>query len=389
MTRRPTRRHLLAALAVSALTIAACGGDDDDSADTDGDSGAMTSEAADTDGDTDTDTDGGGMTDATAFNCEDVPETDVGGDLTIYSGRSEELVGPLIDCFGDRSGVDLTVRYGGSEELALQISEEGDSTDADVFFSQTSGALGFLEGEDRLTELPAATLDQVAEEYRSPAGMWVGTSGRIRVFVYNTENVEDSELPATIDDVLDPAWEGRLAVAPSNASFQDFIAAMILERGEQETAAFLEGLVALDPRIEANNVAIVDAVGRGEVDAGLVNHYYGVLALREDPTLPIANRFFPQGDLGSFVLVAGVGILDAGEDHQEQAQAFVDYLLSTPAQEYFANQTGEYPLAGGVAPPEGLPDITSVGIPGYDEGRLGEAIEDSARLIEESGLPTG
>ena len=336
------------------------------------------------------DGDTGAMTEATtAFDCAEVPEIDASGELTVYSGRSEELVGPLIDCFGERSDVDVTVRYAGSEELALQISEEGESTGADVFFSQTSGALGFLEGEGRLVELPAATLDQVAEEYRSPTGAWVGTSGRVRVFVHNTETVDDAELPATIDDVLDPAWEGRIAVAPSNASFQDFIAAMILERGEEETAAFLEGLVALDPRIEANNVAIVDAVGRGEVDAGLVNHYYGVLALMEDPTLPIANHFFPQGDLGSFVLVAGVGILDAGADHQEQAQAFVDYLLSTPAQEYFATQTGEYPLAGGVAPPEGLPDITSVGIPGYDEGRLGEAIEDAARLIEESGLPTG
>lgn len=384
MTRVPVHRKMLAALAVAGLVVAACGGDDDDAADSDGDSGEMSTEG----GDADTDADGGGMAES-AFDCSDVPELDVDGDLTIYSGRSEELVGPLIDCFAERSDVDVTVRYGGSEELALQISEEGDSTSADVFFSQTSGALGFLEGESRLVELPAATLDQVAEEYRSPTGMWVGTSGRIRVFVYNTENVEEGELPATIDDVLDPVWKGQLAVAPSNASFQDFIAAMILERGEEETAAFLEGLVALDPRIEANNVAIVDAVGRGEVDAGLVNHYYGVLALKEDPTLPIANHFFPQGDLGSFVLVAGVGILDAGDDHQEQAKAFVDYLLSTPAQEYFANQTGEYPLAGDVAPPEGLPDITSVGIPGYDEGRLGEAIEDSARLIEDSGLPTG
>ena len=318
-----------------------------------------------------------------------MPETELGGELTIYSGRSEELVAPLLECFEERSDVDVTVRYAGSEELALQISEEGESTGADVFFSQTSGALGFLEGEGRLIELPAATLDQVAEEYRSPAGAWVGTSGRVRVFVYNTETVDDAELPATIDDVLDPAWEDRLAVAPSNASFQDFIAAMVLERGEEETAAFLEGLAALDPRIEANNVAIVDAVGRGEVDAGLVNHYYGVLALKEDPTLPIANHFFPQGDLGSFVLVAGAGILDAGADHQEQAQAFVDFLLSTPAQEFFATETGEYPLAGGVAPPEGLPDLSGVGIPGYDEGRLGEAIADAARLIEESGLPTG
>jgi iron(III) transport system substrate-binding protein len=382
-----TTRKLLAALVTVTVTLAACGGDDDgadtdtDSADADTDGGSM----AETDGDSDS----GAMSEASEFDCDSVPETEVGGELTVYSGRSEELVGPLLDCFGERSDVDLTVRYGGSEELALQISEEGDSTSADAFFSQTSGALGFLEGEGRLVELPAATLDQVAEEYRSPQGMWVGTSGRVRVFAYNTDNVEEAELPATIDDVLDPSWEGRLGVAPSNASFQDFIAAMVLERGEEETAAFLDGLAELDPRIEANNVAIVDAVGRGEIDAGLVNHYYGVLALKEDPTLPIANHFFPQPDLGSFVLVAGAGILDAGEDHQEQAQAFVDFLLSTPAQEYFANQTGEYPMAGGVAPPENLPDITSVGIPGYDEGRLGQAIEDSARLIEESGLPTG
>jgi iron(III) transport system substrate-binding protein len=383
------------------LTVAACG--DDDAADTDSDSGAGPTEAdsdsdsdsgagpteTEAESDTDSDSDSGEMTESSGFDCADVPETELGGELTIYSGRSEELVAPLLECFEERSGVDVTVRYAGSEELALQISEEGDSTGADVFFSQTSGALGFLEGAGRLVELPTETLDQVAEEYRSPTGAWVGTSGRVRVFVHNTETVDDSELPATIDDVLDPTWEGRLAVAPSNASFQDFVAAMLLERGEAETAAFLDGLAALDPRIEANNTAIVDAVGRGEVDAGLVNHYYGVLALMEDPTLPIANHFFPQGDLGSFVLVAGAAVLDAGADQEEQAQAFVDFLLSTPAQEFFATQTGEYPLAGGVAPPEGLPDLSGVGIPGYDEGRLGDAIEDAARLIEESGLPTG
>jgi iron(III) transport system substrate-binding protein len=281
------------------------------------------------------------------------------------------------------------VRYGDTADLALLIDEEGDRSPADVFLSQSPGAVGYLDQEGLLGPLPDDVLGLVAEGFHAEDGSWVGFSGRKRVLVYNPEVTEESELPDTVMDLVDPAWKGRIAVAPSNASFQDFIAAMILERGEEETAAFLEGLVALDPRIEANNVAIVDAVGRGEVDAGLVNHYYGVLALMEDPTLPIANHFFPQGDLGSFVLVAGVGILDAGEDHQEQAQAFVDYLLSTPAQEYFAMQTGEYPLAGGVAPPEGLPDITSVGIPGYDEGRLGDAIEDSARLIEESGLPTG
>jgi iron(III) transport system substrate-binding protein len=366
VTRLLSHRQLFAVLAVATFTLVACG---DDDADPDGDSGEMT--------------------DTSASSCDDAPETDIGGDLTIYSGRSEELVAPLLECFEERSGIDVTVRYAGSEELALQIAEEGDSTGADVFFSQTSGALGFLQGEGRLVGLPATTLDQVPDEYESPAGQWVGTSGRVRVFVYNTETVDEGELPATIDDVLDPVWDGRLAVAPSNASFQDFIAAMVLERGEDGAAAFLDRLAGLDPRIEANNVAIVDAVGRGEVDAGLVNHYYGAIALKEDPSLPIANHFFPQGDLGSFVLVAGAAILDAGADHQEQAQAFVDFLLSPPAQEYFSGETGEYPLAGGVAPPEELPELGGVGIPGYDEGRLGEAIEDAARLIEVSGLPAG
>jgi iron(III) transport system substrate-binding protein len=381
VTRVRGHRRLFAVLCGVTIAVTTCG---DDDADTDGDSGEMAPEPG-----ADADSDSGAMTEAAAFSCDDVPESDIGGDLTIYSGRTEELVAPLLECFEERSGIDVTVRYAGSEELALQISEEGESTGADVFFSQTSGGLGFLEGEGRLVELPTATLDQVPDEYESPEGMWVGTSGRVRVFVYNTETVDEAEQPATIDDVLDPKWEDRLAVAPSNASFQDFIAAMVLERGEDGAAAFLDGLADLDPRIEANNVAIVDAVGRGEVDAGLVNHYYGVIALKEDPTLPIANHFFPPGDLGSFVLVAGAAILDSGEDHQEQAQAFVDFLLSPPAQEYFSSETGEYPLVDGVAPPEGLPDLSSVGIPGYDEGRLGEAIEDAARLIEESGLPSG
>lgn len=373
-------------LALTALTLAACGNDDDDAA-SDASASAPT-ETSQGDASASAPASGSAAPEG-EFDCGagEVPE--IGGELTVYSGRSEELVAPLLDCFEERSGVDIEVRYAGSDEMALQIAEEGDDTDADVFFSQTPGALGFLEGEGRLVELPTELLELVDDEYRSPTGSWIGASGRVRTLVYNTENVEEGELPESIDGVVDSAWDGRLGVAPSNASFQDFIAAMYLERGEEGTAEFLSALAALEPRVEPNNVAIVDAVARGEIDAGLVNHYYGVQALGEDPDLPIANHFFPSGDLGSFVLVAGAGILDEGADHQEQAEAFVSFLLSPVAQAYFASETGEYPLGGGVAPPEGLPELSSVGIPGYDEGTLGEAITDAARLIEESGLATG
>jgi len=375
-------RTPLVALASLALMLPACS---DDSEESDATSAPTESSGAEAGSES-------ASASATAggeFACEPGAVEEIGGDLTVYSGRVEELVDPLIECFEELSGVDIEVRYAGSDELALQLAEEGDDTDADVFFSQTSGALGVLEGEGLLAELPAATLDQVADEYRSPTDVWVGASGRVRTFVYNTENVAEDELPATIDDVLTSDWEGRIGVAPSNASFQDFIAAMFLERGEEATAEFLGALVALEPRIEASNVSIVDAVGRGEIDGGLVNHYYGVRALQEDPDLPIANHFFPSGDLGSFVLVAGAGVLQAGADHQEQALAFVDFLLTPVAQQFFASETGEYPIAGDVEPPADLPELGSVGIPGYDEGRLGAAITDAARLIDESGLAEG
>jgi iron(III) transport system substrate-binding protein len=367
----------LGVLAVAAaLAISACG-DDDDAASEPADPASASASAS------------AASAEGGEFDCDAADLTDVGGELTIYSGRSEELVAPLLDCFEEQSGIDVEVRYAGSDEIALQIAEEGDDTDADVFFSQTPGPLGYLEEQGRFRELPSELLELVDDEYQSPTGSWIGASGRVRTLVYNTDAVEDADLPATIDDVLDPEWEGRLGVAPSNASFQDFIAAMLLERGEEATAEFLVGLAELEPRIEPNNVAIVDAVGRGEIDAGLVNHYYGVQALREDPELPIANHFFPSGDLGSFVLVAGAGILDEGADHQQQAEAFMSFLLSPAAQTYFATETGEYPLAGDVPPPEGQPELSSVGIPGYDEGTLGQAITDAARLIEDSGLATG
>ena len=343
-------------LASAVLLLAACGGDDDDSASPD------------------------------TFDCDAVELEEMDGSLTVYSGRNEELVAPLIDCFGDKSGVDTEVRYAGSEEMALQLSEEGDATEADVFFSQTPGALGLLESEGLLGQLPEATLSQVDPEYASADGRWVGTSGRVRTFAYNTETVDAAELPATIDDVTDPVWQGRLGVVPSNASFIDFVAALVLDRGEDGAREFLEGLAANDPTVLPTNTAAVEAVSRGQVDGALVNHYYAARMLAGDPDLPVANHFFEKGDIGSYVLVAGTGILANAGDEQAQAEAFVNYLLSQPAQEYFRDETQEYPLSAGVEPGADLPQLTTVGLENSDEAALGAVNRTAVALIEESGL---
>jgi iron(III) transport system substrate-binding protein len=367
MTARTRFVRPVAVAASLALVVAACGGDDSSS-----DTTAPAEEES-----------------PNTFECDAVDITEVGGELVIYSGRNEELVGPLIDCFAEKANIEVDIRYAGnSEEAAQLIATEGDASPADVFFSQSPGSTGFLEKEGRLISLPADIIEAVPAEYRSREDDWVGTSGRVRALVYNTDEVAETDLPASVFDLTDPAWKGKIGVAPSNGSFQDFVSAMIATEGEEATAQFLSDLAANEPRIYEGNTPIVDAVGRGEVTVGLVNHYYAAQQLSADPDLPIANHFF-SGDIGSIILVASAAILDTAGDQQPQAEAFVRFLLSDAAQNYFVNTTKEYPTVAGVAGPEGQPALDEIDAPEEDLNQLGGLLETTVTLIEESGLASG
>src|SRR5688500_10137954 len=111
------------------------------------------------------------------------------GPITVYSGREEELVAPLFEQFTEETGIDVEVRYGDSAELAATIAEEGDNSPADVFFAQDPGSLGAIE--EQLAQLPEETLERVDERFRDGDGRWVGTSGRARVIVYNTDELTE------------------------------------------------------------------------------------------------------------------------------------------------------------------------------------------------------
>lgn len=305
--------------------------------------------------------------------------------LTVYSGRNEELVGPLLERFADESGVDIEVRYGDSADLALLIDQEGDRTPADVFISQSPGAIGFLDGQGRLEPLRDAVLDAVPDEYRAPDGHWVGLTGRVRTLVYNTDLVSPDELPVSVFDLTDERYRGRVGIAPTNGSFQDFVSVMREDFGDDVTREWLDGLVANDARTYGNNLAIRDAVGRGEIPFGLVNHYYNERALAEDPTAPSENFFFTAGDIGSTILVTAAGIL-AGTAEQDTASELLEFLLAQESQEYFAGETFEYPLAAGARPATDLPELDTVTAPPADLAALGADLEATKQLIEQSGL---
>ncbi len=305
--------------------------------------------------------------------------------LTVYSGRSENLIQPLLDDYTATTGVDVDVRFGDSADLALLIAEEGDRSPADVFISQSPGAIGFLAERGRLQAIDDAVLDLVPAEFHNADGLWVGLSGRVRVLVYNTDLVDAAELPDSVFDLTAAEFRSRVGLAPTNGSFQDFVTAMREINGDDTTLAWLEAMAANDAQTYANNTAIVQAVGRGEVPYGLVNHYYNLRALAEDAGAASANHFFPDGDIGALLIATAAGIVDTADD-SGLAREFIEFLLSKPAQRFFADETFEYPLAAGVPPSGDLPPLSSLDVATYDFDRLGGGLERTTELIDASGL---
>jgi iron(III) transport system substrate-binding protein len=305
--------------------------------------------------------------------------------LTIYSGRTQELIEPLLEQFSDDTGIGIDVRYGDSSDLALLIDEEGDQSPADVFLSQSPGSTGYLDSKGRLTPVQQSVLDLVPERFRADDGKWVGVSGRVRVLVYNPDAITEDELPRSVFDVTDPQYRDRVGVAPTNASFQDFVTAMRALEGEERTKEWLDGLVANGAKTYANNIAIVEAVDRGEIDMGLVNDYYLYELQAQDPDISAVNHYFPDGDLGSLILTTTVGVLDTAND-TDVAEQFIEYLLSKPAQEFYAEQSFEYPLAKGVSPAGDKPPLDSIPSPKLDLSELGDGLIKTRELIADAGL---
>lgn len=303
--------------------------------------------------------------------------------LTVYSGRSEELVGPIIDQFSDATGIEVKVRYGSTSEMAATILEERDNSPADVFFAQDPGGLGAVT--HLFTPLPDSILSQVDSKFRSPDDKWVGISGRARVIIYNTDKLSESDLPDDIWDFTDPRWKGRIGWAPTNGSFQAMVTAMRVIWGDEKTIQWIEGILANEPQVYPKNTPIVDAAGRGEIEVGFPNHYYLFRFLAEQgESFAARNYYLRGGGPGAVILVAGAGILETS-DNKELAERFLDFLLSQVAQQYFATQTFEYPVIEGIKTDRLLKPVSEINSPRIDMADLAD-LEGTLKLLRETGL---
>jgi len=304
-------------------------------------------------------------------------------EITVYSGRSEELIGPLLQRFSEETGIDVGVRYAGTASLAALLLEEGDRTAADLFIAQDAGALGAVQRAGMFADLDAAVLDRVPVSYRSPSGQWVGISGRARVIVYNTDEVLPEDLPVSILDFTSESWDGRIGWAPTNGSFQAWLTALRVAAGDDAARAWLDGIEANGATAYSNNTSIVEAVGRGEVDVGFVNHYYLYRFLAEEgDDFPARNYFTGPGDVGTLVNVAGAGVI-ADSDAGDEAVELLEFLLSDESQAYLSGENFEYPLVDGVETAVDLRPLSEIVPVAIDLNQL-EDLEATLELLQDA-----
>ena len=305
--------------------------------------------------------------------------------LTVYSAQHESLVRTMLEGFTEETGIALEFRDANDAELANQIVQEGEASPADVFLTENSPSIDVLDREGLLAPLDQATLDQVGAQYRPSSGNWTGFAARSTVLVHNPAQLPQDQLPASILDLANHEWEGRIGIAAGGADFQAIVAGVLALRGEEATRAWLEGLER-NANVYPSNSAVMVAADEGEIDAGVMYHYYfyrdrAENGLKSDDA---ELHFFRNSDPGAFLSVSGAGVL-ASTDQPEEAQRLVAYLTGAEAQQRLAESTAlEYAVGNGVPSAEVLPPLEELQAPEVDPGSLDQ--QRVTELMQDVGL---
>jgi iron(III) transport system substrate-binding protein len=317
-----------------------------------------------------------------ATACSGAGESD---ELLIYNAQHESLTKEWIDAFTKETGVKVTYRQGGDTEFGNQLVAEGDKSPADVFLTENSPAMAAVERAGLFADLDTDTINQVPAQYRPSTGKWTGVAARSTVFVYNKSKLQHDQLPKSMLDLQAPEWKGRWGGAPAKADFQAIVSALLQLKGEQATAQWLAGMKT-NAVIYNDNIATMKAVNAGEVDGGIIYHYYWFRdqAKTKEGSGNTALHYFKNEDPGAFVSLSGGGVLKSSKK-LEQAQQFIKFVTGKAGQEVLEKGTSfEYPVASGVPANPALPPLDTLQAPAVDPSTLNaQKVSD---LMTKAGL---
>lgn len=307
--------------------------------------------------------------------------------LTLYSAQHQQTVDMIISAFTKATDIKVRTHNGEAPEIAAQIIREGAHSPADVYFTENSPELVLLAEKGLLSKVDPKTLAQIPAKYSAPGGEWIGLLARENVLAFNPKMITEADLPASLLDLGQPAWKGKIAIAPSDADFLPLVKAVAEIKGKPAALAWLKGLKT-NAQVFDDDEGVVAAVERGAIATGVINNYYWARLRTEqgaDKTVSQIHHF-GNGDVGGMINVSGAAVLKSARN-QAAAQKFVAFLVSKQTQEMLAvsDVDFEYPLAEGVAPNPLLKPFDQLQPPALTVVQLGDDRE-SAQLLRQAGL---
>ena len=271
-----------------------------------------------------------------------------GDTLKVYSGRHYGIE-DAFERFTDDTGIDVEFLTGNDAELREKIAAEGADTEADAYITVDAGNLAKAAADGLFQPLDSPILQSaIPAELSDPDQLWYGLTIRARTIVYNTELLDESDVPITYAELAEPEWAGRVCLRnSSNVYQQSLVASLIAEEGEDEALRIVSGW-ADNAEILSNDILILESVADGLCEVGITNHYYLGRLLEEDPDFPVDLVWVDQDGRGVHVNVSGGGVTTHSK-HPEQARRFLEWL-ATDGQDVLVAANHEYPANPSVAP---------------------------------------
>src|ERR1700683_893688 len=278
-----------------------------------------------------------------------------GQSITLYSGQHEQTTNGLVTAFEKQTGITVSVRNDDEDTLANLIAVQGSHSPADVFYTENSPALAFLQQKGLLSPVDASTLAKTPAKYNSAAGDWVGVSARVSVLIYNPSLIAKNQLPTSVMQLADPQFKGKSPLAAGEPAFQPIVTSVLRTYGQAAALRWLDGIKSnAASHIVADNETIADEVNRGQVAFGVINEYYWYRLQDEIGASAMHSQitYFAPHDPGYVIDVSGAAVLKSSK-HQAAAQKFLAFLVSQQGQDIIARASGneqsyEYPLGSGV-----------------------------------------
>tara|TARA_B100000902_G_C27288905_1_gene906013 strand:- start:588 stop:1616 length:1029 start_codon:yes stop_codon:yes gene_type:complete len=313
--------------------------------------------------------------------------------VNVYTKRHYQVDKDLFESFEKEFGIKVNVVKASADELIERIKTEGENGPADLIITVDAGKLYKAANEDLLQNIDANEFcSNINPNLIDVNNYWLPITYRSRVVVYHKERVDPSDL-STYDDLTSSKWKNRLLVRTSTNSYnQALMSSIIAHKGEKYALDWSNRIVenfAREPK--GNDRDQVRAISANVGDIAIVNSYYiGLLMSSEDSLDRMVgesvNVFFPnQGadQTGAHVNISGIGLLKTAPN-LNNAKKLMKYLTSEYAQNYYTNNSFEYPVNTNVEPSTILAEWGGFKIDNLDLNKLGVFRKKAVQIFEKS-----